>query len=158
MFFSTLLKFWEIIQPFLSKFSKRHTKPVVNLSDQINNFTSIWPLTQWNIFKTLMNFINCIKHMLKFSELKRWLLNEKFWIKLIIWHRTVKASHILHYWQSSTLGSTFRAGPLATLQNGLYIVLHPLETPQKCVWTNVGLGLTFASSNIEYHQFQLQLG
>jgi len=60
--------------------------------------------------------------------------------------------------QSGTLGSTFRAGPLATLQNGLYVVHHPLETPQKCVWTNVGHDLTFASSDSEYHQFQLQLG
>jgi hypothetical protein len=68
-----------------------------DLPDQIRYFTSFWPLTQRNILKAPGNFIEYITHKLKFSELKRSVPNQKFWIKFIIWQRTAEAAQVLLY-------------------------------------------------------------
>ncbi len=54
------------------KFSKRMLANfwIRNLPDQISYFTSIWPLTQWNIFKIITNFIRYITSF-PFAPLKK---------------------------------------------------------------------------------------
>ncbi len=74
-YFQLCRKFQKKFNPLCWKFQK-HIQGASqfwtnDLLDQTNYFTSIWPLTQWNIFKIVTNFIKYITHMLNFSKLKR---------------------------------------------------------------------------------------
>jgi hypothetical protein len=46
------------------------------------------------IFKMITNFITYITHV-DFFLLKRYLSNQRFWIKLIIWQKIVKVAKVL---------------------------------------------------------------